>query len=84
VDTDQIRASVKHCIASVANIDPASITDDASYKRDLSLDSLMILEIAVDTERQFRITITNEELSCIQTVNDTVRLVQQRLCGAAA
>jgi len=84
MDTEQIRNSVKQTIASVANLDPALIGDDASYKRDLSLDSLTILEIAVDAESRFGLEISEEELSCVQTVGDTVRLIQKHLCGAPA
>lgn len=84
MDADEIRACVKHSIASIANLDPASIPDDASYKKDLSLDSLTILEIAVETECAFKIRIDEEELSCMHTVSDTVKLIQQRLCVTAA
>ncbi|HEX7957376.1 MAG TPA: acyl carrier protein [Pyrinomonadaceae bacterium] len=84
MDAEQIRASVRQTVASVANLDLQVVSDDASYKGDLSLDSLTILEIAVDVESQFGIDISDEELSCVQTVGDTVRLIQQHLCGAPA
>jgi acyl carrier protein len=84
MDAEQIRDSVKQTIASVANLDPALIGDDASYRGDLALDSLTILEIAVDAECRFRIKIADEEFSRMQTVGDTVRLIQQQLCDATA
>jgi acyl carrier protein len=81
--TDEIRATVKGSIAKIANLDNADISDHASYKDDLKLDSLTILEIAVDAEYQFKIKIPDEELGTIQTVDDTVRLVQQYLSGVS-
>lgn len=42
-----IRASVKASVARIANLVPEEISDSASYKNDLLLDSLTILEIAV-------------------------------------
>ena len=77
MSTDEIRAAVKQSIANIANLDAAEIGDGASYKDDLQLDSLTILEIAVDAEYKFQVKIPDEELSEFRTVNDTVRIVQQ-------
>lgn len=84
MSTDEIRATIKKSIANITNIDLEEITDSASYKDDLQLDSLTILEIAVDAEYQFQVTIPDEVLSEIRTVDDTVRIVQQHLQLAVA
>ena len=81
---DEIRMNIKRSIANITNIDLSSIADNASYKRDLMLDSLTILEIAVDAEVQFQIKIPDEELSRLDTIDDTVSLVQRHLVGVAA
>lgn len=81
---EEIRATIKKSIATIANLDPADIPDNASYKDDLNLDSLTILEIAVDAEFQFQIKIPDEQLSDLRTVEDTVRAVQQHLLVEAA
>lgn len=79
MSTEEILAAVKQSIANIANLDAAEIGDDASYKEDLQLDSLTILEIAVDAEYKFQVKIPDEELSGIRTVGDTVRIVEQYL-----
>jgi acyl carrier protein len=79
MNTDEIKATVKQSIANIANLSAEEIGDTASYKEDLQLDSLTILEIAVDAEYKFQIKIPDEELSEIRTVDDTVRIVQQYL-----
>ncbi|MEK6279456.1 MAG: acyl carrier protein [Acidobacteriota bacterium] len=84
MSTDEIRATIKKSIAAITNINLEEITDSASYKDDLQLDSLTILEIAVDAEYQFQVTIPDEVLSEIRTVDDTVRIVQQHLELAVA
>lgn len=84
MSTDEIRAMIKKSIANITNINLEEITDSASYKDDLHLDSLTILEIAVDAEYQFQVTIPDEALSEIHTVDDTVRIVQQHLELAVA
>jgi len=84
MSTEEIRAAVKKSIANITNINLEDITDSASYKDDLQLDSLTILEIAVDAEYQFQVTIPDEVLGEIRTVDDTVRIVQQHLELAVA
>lgn len=84
MNTDDIRAAVKQSIANIANLDAGEIGDNASYKDDLQLDSLTILEIAVDAEYKFQVKIPDDELSNIQTVGDTVRIVQQYLSTPAS
>lgn len=83
MSTDEIRAAVKQSIASIANLDAGEIGDNASYREDLQLDSLTILEIAVDAEYKFQVKIPDDELSNTQTVADTVRIVQQYLAAPA-
>jgi acyl carrier protein len=84
MSTDEIRATIKKSIAAITSLSPEEITDGASYKDDLQLDSLTILEIAVDAEYQFQVKIPDEVLSEIRTVDDTVRIVQQHLQLAVA
>ncbi len=81
---DEIRMNIKRSIANITNIDLSSIADNASYKKDLMLDSLTILEIAVDAEVQFQIKIPDEELSSLDTIDETVSLVQRHLVEVAA
>ena len=80
----EIRAAVKSSIARITGIDRQEISDHASYKDDLRLDSLTILEIAVDAEYQFKIKIPDDELGAIRTVEDTVKAVQQYLNAGAS
>jgi acyl carrier protein len=84
MSTEEIRATVKKSIATITSLNLEEITDTASYKDDLQLDSLTILEIAVDAEYQFQIKIPDEVLSESRTVDDTVRVVQQHLELAVA
>jgi acyl carrier protein len=78
---EQIREKIKRSIASVTYLDPEKIDDSASYKDDLAIDSLSILEIVVDVEYQFQIKVPEEELSAIRTVSDTINTVQKYLCA---
>jgi len=84
MEIDDIRKTIKACIANVTSISPEAIDDDASYADDLALDSLSILETVVEVEYRFKIKVPEEELAAIRTVTDTVLTVQKYLCAQAA
>jgi acyl carrier protein len=84
MDTEDIKAAIKQSISGVTGIAAEAISDSAAYQDDLGLDSLAILEIAVDVETRFKFQATDEELSSIRTIEDTVQLVRKRLCVQVA
>jgi acyl carrier protein len=77
----EIRDSIKKAVANVSDIDLEEIGDSASFKEDLGLDSLVLLEISVDIGLQFQLDIPEEQLMQLHTVQDTVELVQQCLAA---
>lgn len=79
MDVEEIRAQIKQSIAAVTGIDPNEIGDSTSYKDDLGLDSLSILEIAINVEYFYKIKVPEEELSEIRTISDTIQVVQRYL-----
>jgi len=70
-----VTARVKEIIGQVTGVTPASIADSATFVDDLGLDSLAILEIAVDVEKTFKIRASDEELQTIRSIQDSVALV---------
>ncbi len=79
MDVQTIMEKVKEAIWEVTRVDPATISGATSYTENLGLDSLSILEIAVSVEDEFKLKFTDEELSSIRTVEDTVELVRKRI-----
>ena len=84
MDIEDVGAVVKQAISKVTGIKMETISDSASYQEDLGLDSLSILEITVSVENEFKFQASDEELSSIRTVEDTVSLVKKRLCVPVA
>src|SRR5215813_14169679 len=84
MDTQSIKTIIKQSISRVTGIPAETISDSASYEGDLGLDSLSILEIAVDVENHFKFQASDEELTSIRTVEETVDLVRRRLCAEVA
>ena len=83
MDATAISDTVKQSIARITGIPPDQIADTASYSVDLGLDSLSMLEIAVDAEMCFHVKIPDERLSEIHSVADTVRVVSEYLAVSA-
>ena len=84
MDVEVIRARVKQSIQQVTGINVAAVSDSAAYVDDLGLDSLSILEIAVNVEEHFKFHASDDELAAIRSVEDTVELVRKRTCVEVA
>ena len=81
METAEIRNRIKQAIAKVSKIELSKIHDHHSYRDDLGLDSLSILEAIVEVQCRFKIPdLPDTEFAQIRTVEDTVRLVEHYLC----
>ena len=78
-DVDQIRNTIRDSVNRITGVAPADINDSSSYRDDLGLDSLSALEVMVDIEYAFKIKVPEERLQTIQTVQDTIDVVQEFL-----
>ena len=78
-DVDQIRDTIRNSVNRITGVAPADINDSSSYRDDLGLDSLSALEVMVDIEYAFKIKVPEERIQTIQTVQDTIKLVQEYL-----
>jgi acyl carrier protein len=75
--TDEIRTAIRQSVNRITGIAAEEIQDSSSYRNDLGLDSLSMLELTVDIEYAFKIKVPEERLQTIKTVDDTIRLVQE-------
>lgn len=67
-------------IAKFANYDPNKISEDMSFADDLGVDSLDLIDIISALEDEYKIEITDEDLSKgIDTVGQAVELLKGKL-----
>lgn len=78
-DVDHIRDTVRDSVNRITGIPKSDIHDESSFREDLGLDSLSALEVMVDVEYAFKIKVSEERLQNIQTVRDTIVVVQEYL-----
>lgn len=71
------------CIAQVLEVDPDQIHENTHFRDDLGADSLRAVEILVQLERGFKITIKQEALARMLTLQGVYDVVDE-LVGAEA
>lgn len=79
MDRAEVKQRIKQIISNVTNIAPGEIDDAASFTKDLDLDSLSLLEIGVDVDYEFQLGLPEERMRGLDSVNDTLALVEERL-----
>jgi len=84
METTQIRETIRQSVNRITGIAPAQILDTSNYRQDLGLDSLSALEVVVDVEYAYKIKVPEERIQSIQTVQDTILVVQEYLAAAQA
>lgn len=64
-------------VEEVTGIEPSEVTPEKSFVDDLDIDSLSMVEIAVQCEDRYGVEIPDEEISKLRTVGDVVEYIQK-------
>ena len=72
-----IAAKVKAIIVEKLSVDAADVREDASFTNDLGADSLETVELMMDLEKEFNITIPEEESEKLSTVGDAIAYIEE-------
>lgn len=67
---------IRDIIATTLNLDPEEVTPEKSFAEDLDADSLDLAEIIMAIEDEFGVTIPDEILEKVVTVQDAYDLVK--------
>lgn len=73
-----IREQVYDIIADIAVINRKKIADNKSFLYDLDMDSLDYLNIILECEKVFNISINDMEIEQTLTVDDLIKLIEQK------
>lgn len=57
----------------------AEVTEESSLANDLGFDSLDVVELTINVEKEFRIDISDDEVSEVKTVKDVIDVVEKLL-----
>ena len=70
---------IKDIISKLTGLEPAEINDEDDLFKDLGIDSLKVIEIATQIERQYQVVIKDSQLAQIRTVKDAANFLKELL-----
>lgn len=71
-----IAARVKAIIVDKLTVDEKEVTPSAGFSKDLGADSLDTVELIMELEKEFDITIPDEDAEKISTVGDAIEYIE--------
>lgn len=76
---NDIEETVKSIIVEKLGVDESDVTPDASITNDLGADSLDTVELIMEFEKEFDLTIPDEEAEEIATVGDAIDYLEEKV-----
>ncbi|MBP5306668.1 MAG: acyl carrier protein [Paludibacteraceae bacterium] len=74
----EIEEKVKSIIVDKLGVDQNEVTPEASFTNDLGADSLDTVELIMEFEKEFGITIPEENAEKIATVGDAIKFIEEK------
>ena len=74
-----LQDKVKSIIASKLGIDESEITPEKSLVNDLGADSLDVVELSMELEREFNLKFEDSDTEKIQSVEDLYKLIEENV-----
>ena len=75
---EEILPDLASIVEEVAGVDASEVTSEKSFVDDLDIDSLSMVEIAVQAEDKFGVKIPDDELANLKTVGDAVNYIASK------
>ena len=77
MNDQEILAGFGEIVEEIAGVPANEVTPGKSFVGDLDIDSLSMVEIAVQTEDKYGVKIPDEDLAGLRTVGDVVNYIQK-------
>lgn len=76
IDMSSIADRVKQLIVEKLGVEESEVTPEASFTNDLGADSLDTVELIMELEKEFDISIPDEQAEKIQTVGQAIEYIE--------
>ena len=73
----EIAAKVVAIVVDKLGVEESQVTPEASFTGDLGADSLDTIELIMEIEKEFGISIPDEKSEGIQTVGDAIKFIEE-------
>jgi len=74
-----IESRVKKIIVEKLGVDESEVTDKASFTNDLGADSLDTVELIMEFEKEFNLSIPDEQAETITTVGQAIAYLDENV-----
>ena len=78
VENDQVAQRVVDIICEQLQVSREKVKEDTSFINDLGADSLDIVELVMELEEEFKMSIPDDEAEKIKTVGDAIRYIREK------
>ena len=75
----EIAERVKAIIVDKLSVEESEVTNEASFTNDLGADSLDTVELIMEFEKEFNISIPDDQAEKITTVGDAIKYVEDNV-----
>lgn len=72
---------VKDIIVEQLSVNAEQVTPEAKFIEDLGADSLDIVELVMEFEKEFKIDIPDEDAEKLRTVGDAIAYLEAKVAG---
>ncbi len=72
-----IRSRVVNIIVDKLGVEESEVTNEASFTNDLGADSLDTVELIMEFEKEFNLSIPDEEAEKIETVGNAISYIEE-------
>lgn len=76
--SEDLKSKVIDIIVKKLGVERSQVTEDASFTKDLGADSLDTVELIMEFEKEFDITIEDSDAEKIQTVGAVINYLNER------
>ncbi len=73
----EIESEVRAIIVDKLGVDEKEVTPDANFTNDLGADSLDTVELIMEFEKKFGISIPDDQAEKIATVGDAIKYIEE-------
>jgi acyl carrier protein len=77
--SQDVESKVKAIIVDKLGVDEAEVTAEANFTNDLGADSLDTVELIMEFEKEFDISIPDEDAENIATVGSAIKYLQEKI-----
>jgi acyl carrier protein len=79
MDINEIQKKVKDIVVKKLGVEESQITPEASFTKDLGADSLDTVELILEFEKEFNISIEEADQDKVQTVGQVVDYLNKKI-----